>query len=371
MKDERLPVPFQNLLVIRPRYMGDIILATGIVSAAKAARPDAQVTFLTDAHFADLLLGHPDVDDVLSFDTSRKNNLLYLWRFIRGLRARHFDCVLDLFGNPRTAQWTFLSGAPVRVGYRLRGRSWAYNRLAFSSTPGLLSNDSSLPQTKDHDLLKEKPKRRPVTEAFLDQWRALDYASPKEYRTYLQVTEKEYAAADGKLSLLGWYLGEKLAALCPGASHPAKRWPLPKFVELAGLLASWGIRPLFVLGPKDQNLLENLNESMEDDWLFVNQPPIRELMAMIASSDLLVSNDAGPMHIGPAVGTPTVGIFGPGEPEIWFPYPAPHQAAYREIECSHCGLDVCPRGECMRDLSVEDVAQACRKAMTWESSAKV
>jgi len=363
MKEDLLPVPFQNLLVIRPRYMGDIILATGIVSAAKAARPNAKVTFLTDAHFADILLGHPDVDDVLSFDTSRKNNILYLWRFIRSLRSRHFDCVLDLFGNPRTAQWTFLSGAPVRVGYRLRGRSWAYNRLAFPSTPGSLS--------EDEELLKGSSKRRPVTEVFLDQWRALGYASPKEYRTYLHVTGNEYAAADGKLSSLGWNSGEKLALLCPGASHPAKHWPLPKFVELAGLLSSWGVRPLFVLGPKDQVLLENLNESMEEGWLFVNNPPIRELTALIASSDLLVSNDAGPMHIGPAVGTPTVGIFGPGEPEIWFPYPAPHQAAYREIECSHCGLDVCSRVECMKTLSVEDVALACRKAMALDEAGKV
>jgi ADP-heptose:LPS heptosyltransferase len=84
---------------------------------------------------------------------------------------------------------------------------------------------------------------------------------------------------------------------------------------------------------------------------------------LIALSDLLVSNDAGPMHIGPAVGTPTVGIFGPGEPEIWFPYGPPHQAAYREIHCSHCRRDVCPQVECMDLLAVDDVEQACLGAL--------
>jgi ADP-heptose:LPS heptosyltransferase len=191
----------------------------------------------------------------------------------------------------------------------------------------------------------------------------LGHPSPAEYRTYLQVTGQEYAAADGKLSGLGWNSDEKLAVLNPGASYPAKMWPLPKFLELAEVLSSWGVRPLFVLGPKDQALLPRLTEGMEEGWLLVNQPHLRELIALIASATMLVSNDAGPMHVGPAVGTPTVGIFGPGEPEIWFPYPAPHQVAYRETECSHCGLDFCPRGECMKNLSVEDVAQACRKAM--------
>jgi ADP-heptose:LPS heptosyltransferase len=363
MFEDLAPVPFQNLLIIRPRFLGDIILATGIASAAKTARPTAKVTFLTDKQYADAILEHPDVDHILPFDSEKKNNPFYLWRFIQDLRVRKFDCVLDLFGNPRTAQWTYLTGASVRVGYRLRGRSWAYNRLAFPSTPGLLADDAVLAKANDKDLLKGLTPRRPVTEAFLDQWRALGYGSPAEYRTYLQVTGQEFAAVDSKLSSLGWKSDEDLVVLAPGASHPAKRWPIEKFIDLADQLASKGLRPLFVLGPKDQGLLPTLNAEMEAEWLLVNQPYLRELSSLIASARLLVSNDAGPMHVGPAVGTPTVGVFGPGEPAIWFPYAAPHQVAYKEVECSHCGLDECPRMECMKALTVEDVLEACRKAL--------
>jgi len=366
MFDDLAPVPFENLLIIRPRFMGDIILATGLASAAKAARPGAKVTFLTEKQYADVVLEHPDIDSVLTFDGTRKGSLSYQWAFFKDLRARRFDCVLDLFANPRSVQWSYFCGAAVRVGYRLRGRSWAYHRLAFPSTPGLLADDAALAKAKDKDLLKGLSKRRPVTEAYLDQWRALGYAAPAEYRTYLQVTGQEFAAADGKLSSLGWDSAREIVVLAPGASHPAKRWPVEKFVELANLLASEGMLPLFVLGPKDQDLLPRLNEEMEAEWLLVNQPYLREMAALIASARLLVSNDAGPMHMGPAVGTPTVGVFGPGEPEIWFPYGAPHQVAYKEVECGHCGLDECPRGECMKTLTVDDVALACQKAMSAE-----
>lgn len=345
MPGDLTPVPFSNLLLVRPRFLGDILLSTGLASAAKAARPRARVSFLADARFADILRGHPDIDEVLTFDTDRKNSLRYLFRFLRDLRRRRFDCVLDLFGNPRTAQWTFLSGAPVRVGYQLRGRSWAYNRLAFPSSDGRRAGG-----------------RRRVTEVFLDQWRALGYPPPDRYRTYAHVTGQEFAAVDSRLSSLGWRAGEGLAVLSPGASWPAKRWPVEKFLMLSERLAALGLTCVFTLGPKDQDLLPVL-EARRGKALLINQPTLRELAALIATAEILVSNDAGPMHVGPAVGTPTVGIFGPGEPDIWFPYEEPHRAAYREVECSHCGLDFCDRMECMKALSVESVLESCRQAL--------
>ena len=335
------PYPYQNLLVIRPRFIGDLILATGLAAVAKAERPRARVTFLVDAPYAELLRPHPHIDEVLVFDTTRKNQLPTLWRFLRTLRAKKYDAVLDLFGNPRTAQWTYFSGAEVRVGYQLRGRTWAYNRVASPSSPTLPSG------------------RRPVTEAYLDQWRALGYPVPSKYLTSLVVPEEERTFARKLLERAQIQNGEKVVALCPGASHPAKHWPLGKFVELARRLSSQGVRPLFLLGPKDRETAERLVPMLEGGWIYVKEPTLRGLAALIQASHLLVSNDAGPMHVGPAVGTPTVGIFGPGEPEIWFPYAPPHLYAYREIACSHCGHDRCPlpRLLCMDGLDVDEVGR--------------
>jgi ADP-heptose:LPS heptosyltransferase len=97
---------------------------------------------------------------------------------------------------------------------------------------------------------------------------------------------------------------------------------------------------------------------------------LRRLAAAIAACDVFVSNDAAPMHISAALGTPTVGLFGPGEETIWFPYGAGggHVALRKEVPCHPCHLDVCNRTgngfmECMKLLSFSEVFAAVERAL--------
>lgn len=329
----------RKVLLIRPRFLGDIILATGLVNVLRQENPGVEVWFLTEEGYSEALQNHPSVAGVLPFDAKRKNSPLYLWNFFRELRKSKFDAVLDLFCNPRTAQMTYWSGAPVRVGFEMRGRSWAYNVLAPASSAVFASG------------------RRAVTEAYLDQVRALGFHPNSPYRTSLAVTDDEKAHARKLLDRAQVKPGEKIVALSPGASWPAKRWPLERFIELGFWLKREGIRPLYLFGPKEADLVGEFEARMDKDWLLINQPNIRGLMAFIEAADVLVANDSGPMHVGPAVGTPTLGLFGPGEPEIWFPYGSPHQYAYAEVGCSHCGLDYCNLMACMDRLETKDIAE--------------
>ncbi len=329
---------YEKILIIRPRFLGDLILATGLPGIFRAANPKAQVWFLTGAPYAPVVAGHPHVAGVLTLDPARKGNPFYQMRLYRGLRAGGFDLTLDLFGNMRTALLSFFSGAPERVGFENRGRSWAYTKLAPPSSDPFPSG------------------RRRVTEAYLDQVRVLGL-STRNYRTQLKVTDDERAQVRKILERASFRSGEKLAVICPGASWPAKRWPLEKFIELGFWLKKAGVRPLYIFGPKEGDLAEEFQDHMDKDWLFINQPNIRGLMAFIESADVLVANDSGPMHVGPAVGTPTLGIFGPGEPEIWFPYDKPHRVAHAEVPCSHCGLDQCSLMACMAHLDVKVMAK--------------
>lgn len=331
--------PFQKILLIRPRFLGDLILATGLAEVIHQNQPEAEVWFLAETAYAEVLNHHPQIKGTVLFDAKRKNNVFYLWEFYRELRSQKFDLVLDLFGNPRTAQMTFFSGAPIRVGFEMRGRSWAYNRIAKPSP-------SSLPSG-----------RRQVTEAYLDQLRALDFKVGPIYQTSLQVTPEEKLYVRKLFDRSGIKPGQKVAVLTPGASWPAKRWPLERFVELGFMLQARGIRLLYLFGPKEEALVEEFEGMMNKDWILINQPSLRGLVAFIEAADVLIANDAGPMHVGPAVGTPTLGIFGPGEPEVWFPYGKPHQALYAEIGCSHCGLDLCHFMACMDHLTAEQAAK--------------
>ncbi len=325
-----------KVLIVRPKFLGDLILATGLIEAIHQNNPQAEVWFLTESGNAEVLNHHPGISGVLSYDAKRKNNPFYLLGFYQQLRRRRFDAVLDLFGNPRSAQMTFGSGAKVRVGYQLRGRSWAYNLIAEPSSAPLPSG------------------RRRVTESYLDQVRALGFTATESSKTSLHVSDDEKLYVRRLFDRAGIKPGQKAAVLTPGASWSAKHWSLDKFIELGFMLQARAIRPIYIFGPKEQDLAKEFEERMNKDWIYLNQPSLRGLMAFIEAADVLISNDSGPMHVGPAVGTPTLGIFGPGEPEIWFPYDKPHQVLYAEVACSHCGLDKCPWMTCMDRLTTVD-----------------
>ncbi len=329
----------RKILLFRPRFLGDVILSSGLPRILATCGRDIEIWYSTQTPFDEVLKHHPFVKGVLTLDTARKRNPLVLWNLGREMRRHRFDAVLDLFGNPLTARMTYFSGAKIRVGFAGRGRTWAYNRPASPSSDPLPSG------------------RRRVVEAYLDQIRALGIPLTDPYRTELAVSDEEREQVRKVWERAQIRRDERVAVYSPGASWPAKRWPLEKFIELAARLEREGLRPVFIFGPKEDELAREFEGKAGKSWLLIHQPSIRGLVSFIAGADLLIANDSGPMHIGPAVDTPTLGIFGPGEPEIWFPYGHPHRTAYHEVPCSHCGLDRCPLMACMRDLEVKDVAQ--------------
>ncbi len=121
-------VPFdrtavRKILLIKLRAVGDVLLSTIVTKNVRAAFPAARIDFLTEPPALDILRGNPNIDGALVYDLKVKSPLAY----IMDVRASSYDLVIDLFGNPRTALLTRLSGSRYRVGYDFRGRSYAYN----------------------------------------------------------------------------------------------------------------------------------------------------------------------------------------------------------------------------------------------------
>jgi len=115
----------RSVLIIKLRYIGDVLLATPTVRAIKAARPDVRVTMMVNRGTEDVLSGNPDMDEIVVLD---KGSLAAQWRLIAGLRRRRFDTVIDLTDGDRSAFLSWISGAPVRIGFndeqRWRGRCY-------------------------------------------------------------------------------------------------------------------------------------------------------------------------------------------------------------------------------------------------------
>jgi lipopolysaccharide heptosyltransferase II len=337
----------RRILLTRMKFIGDIVLTTPIIRALRQAYPEAYLAYLGEARAVSLLEHNPYLDEILPFDFSRPG-LLEQPRITWLLRRKKFDLAIDLFGNPRSALLTYLSNAPIRVGPARRGRGRLYTI-----------------EVQDDGHTKS------AIDFHYQSLRALGIP-PAGEQTEIFLTEKERQEGREMLAgSLGNVLapGGKVVALHPGATWPAKRWGPERFAALAERLQRLsGLSVVFTSGPGEEEILRAVLAASTSPLPVLKHLTLRHLAAVLAACSGYVTNDAGPMHISVAVGTPTVGLFGPGEEEIWFPYQAPHQALRRDVPCHPCHLDFCNRQgegymECMKLLNVDDVVRAMENAL--------
>lgn len=135
-----------------------------------------------------------------------------------------------------------------------------------------------------------------------------------------------------------------------GASHPAKQWPLDRFVEVSERLLGRGIKVVWV-GPQGSGSPAPAGAEQSNTGIL-------ESAAVLAESAVLLTNDSGPMHLAAAMGTPVVGLFGPTRIEHYRPWGEGHFLIQGECPWA-CGvdLDACRR-DCFRAISVDAVEEA-------------
>ncbi|HPR87111.1 MAG TPA: glycosyltransferase family 9 protein [bacterium] len=333
-----VPEQIRSILVSRLRFMGDIILTTPLLAALRQNFPQARIGFLSETPYDQLLEHHPAVDELYSFRRGDDRDQVAL---LRSLRRKSWDVAIDLFGNPRSALLLYLSGARRRIGGDFRGRRLLY-------THRILDRGERMTAIAYH--------LRSLAPLGLD-------AAPLP--THIEITPEEHRAARQWLMDKGYDPDRPLIGLHPGATWPAKRWFPERFAALAARLHDEQKQILFTMGPGEEQIITAIFKTLPFPLALPEALPLRRLAAVLAQLTLYVSNDCGPLHLAPAVGTKTVGIFGPGEPDIWFPYAAAagHRLVYPAVDCSHCHRDLCPDMFCMQAIGVKDVLDQVHSAL--------
>ncbi|MBT5872110.1 MAG: glycosyltransferase family 9 protein [Candidatus Latescibacteria bacterium] len=341
----------KTILVTRLRFIGDVVLTIPVVRALRQQFPDARIYYLAERAMGAILEGDPDLDGVLSYDGgigvsgTWYERFMCQIKFLKILRSHNIDIVIDLFCNPRSALLTLLSGASIRVGYDVRIRGAVYNV-----------------KIRRSGSIK-------VSEAYLDGIRALGM-EPETSAPNLILSPAELSWAEKWFYKHGLSSDEPVVCVNPGASWPAKTWPGQSFATLCDrLIQKAGVRIVFIQGPSNSDQVCAVIEAMIEDAILVEYHPIRQISALISRCQAMVSNDSGPMHIGPAVATPTVGIFGPSDSSIWFPYDGTigHSAIKPDVaRC--CGNDVCTEASpCINGISVTSVFEAVARILAGQS----
>ena len=127
-----------------------------------------------------------------------------------------------------------------------------------------------------------------------------------------------------------------------------------------------GVAPVVLAGPGEEDAARRVAMAAPAGVApVVAGLPLREYWGVVAALDALVTNDGSPLHSGPALGVPTVGILGPTVPEIWFPYDARdgHQLLCKEIWCRPCHRHECARLDCLDWISVAEAKRAVERAL--------
>jgi len=331
----------EKALLTRLRYIGDVVLTTPCIRRLRENLPRAEIVYLTQTPFGELLrenpfLTHTTTIDLASFGTRQALSLMW------NLRKARYLYAIDLLANPRSALITASTMAKRRVGTYHLSRSWAYN-VNVRVGMGI----------------------RSAVEHHLEHLRRIGFNAPF-CLPELFVTLEESREGRTIMKALGVREPSRTVLVQPGAKWQAKRWPANRFVELTRLLTGENLEVGLLAGPGDETLVRDCAAKAPGACI-IEGLTLRELMKVLSASAVYVGNDGGPTHVSAALGTATVAIFGPSEPDIWFPYEVGGKAAciYENVDCRPCHLHFCEHVNCLERI---DTSRVFSKVMEFVSA---
>ena len=311
----------RHMVAVRFSSMGDVVLTTGVL-LDWYKKHGTKFTVITKEDFEPLFAHHPAVHNVIGFDENDLHGQAQAMNF-RGLMEKYRDSpLLDLHRNLRSA---------------MLARIWrdaiiCYNKMSLARRIFLWSKGK---------FFGEELRRYNVPQRYaIGLYDKKEVPSAAELRPCLFLTEEEKKRVEELLAPLRGK-GRSLVALHPFATHEAKSWPMEVWIRFAALLKQKNIGYFWV------GQGEGLPEE-EQPCSFINKTSLRELCALTAGADVLVTGDSGPMHIATATGTPALAMFGPTCREWgFFPSGEKDRVVQLAMPCRPCSLhgsSSCPKG---------------------------
>jgi heptosyltransferase-3 len=336
-----------EVLLVRLRSLGDIVLTTPALEAFHAWRPDLRLVIAIEPVFAPVLEGNPAVAEIFP-----------VRRFLPAaaqLAARQFPLVLNLHGGPTSALLVAATLAPMRVAWE---RS-QFRFLANVRVPG--------PKAFFGDRGVHTVEHR-VTPFW---WIGLPRGPVPRAHVYPQ--EDALASVQALLAARGVEPNRPYVVMQPGGASVTTRWAIANFAQLAGdLAAECHLAPVVLLGPREQAMSADARRLFTAPAVVMEGLDLRQVIALVSRARLFVGNDTGTTHVAAAAGCPVVDIFGSTSNVHWRPWQAPSRIVLNEFPCRPCRGNPChafdePR--CILSVTVEQVKQACRELLA-ETAAK-
>lgn len=332
---QRTLIPYQNILIIKPGAVGDLLQMTPVIRALTACSPKAKISMLVGSEItAALFRNDPRISETVIFERDGRHrslsSRLALWKY---LHDKGYDLVLN-YQRSNLKTWFLASAAlPCRV------------------------------------LIYHKAKNRNVHAVvnYLETLMPLGL-TPADLDLELFLDDEARAFARNFFSSQGLD-GKTVIALNPGATHAVNRWPTSRFAELADLITEQSHAfPLIIGGPDDVPLADEIvARTRAKPVSIAGRTSLLQLGAVLEKCTLLVSGDTGPLHLATAAGTKVIGLFGAADPGRTGPVGKGHRVIQAgKVPCVPCRSRRCGNQnylECMKSITAREVADAAAELL--------
>lgn len=333
-----------KILVVRTDHIGDVLLSFPALKVLRDNYPQAHITLLVGSWGKDIAsLASEHYDELMVFDIPwgrRKSRESWIdtWKFAKSLRGNSHDLSLNFRPDLKTAVFNYLIHAKKRVGLDLPRTRWAHTL--------------TVPMDTSIHALEMNLK---LLEGLGCKYSRVEWG--------LRPCNGDASGVQSLLARCGVEADEPYIVLAPFAGYPAKELSVDKWCEIArSLSADTGMR-LVVSGTTGNRADAEVIASAAGG-LGVNlagEISVKELVCLMSDARATVCVDSSPMHISAAVGTPTVALFGPTDPNMWGPYRVPHRIISVQCDCVRpCRRMRCADSKCLDPISAADVTAATK-----------
>ena len=328
------------ILIVPYMWIGDFVRGHTVVRVLKDRWPNRPVDMLVMPERAPLVDYMPGVRAGIVWDLPRSRlAVARQWGLAAHLRAGDYGTAVVLPRTWKSAIAPALAGIPERVGFVGEARFGLINQWRWG--------EKALPRFIDKNAALALPDGAPL---------------PPEWPVPQLRVSAEEVSRFRQAKALGH---GKTVALAPGSVGSSKRWSY--YPQAARLLADRGLDVWVVGGPSEQTLAAEIAAVGGSRVRDLTGTDLRNGILAMAAANLAISNDSGLMHVAAALGTPTIGIFGPTSPYHWAPLNGLAATVQTKtvVACQPCHRPVCTMNDhrCMRDIPASDVADIAQRVL--------
>lgn len=350
----------KNILCIRLDAMGDVLMTTPAMKALKDAVPGRKVSLLTSTQGA-LIASSIDIfEKVFSYKApwlkasgTRSDSSVDVG-LIEDLKKEKFDAVVIFTvysQNPLPSAFLcFLAEIPLRAAYC---RENPYSLLT-------------------HWLVEDEPEQRLRHEVrrHLDLVTHLG-ACGEDLPLYLNVDKKSLIAVEEKLKARNIFpLSRDWIVIHPGSTASSRRYSISGFAKVADLIIEiLGKRVLFTGSQDEREIINSIQTEMHNPSDNLGgELSLKEMIALLSKSPLLISNNSGPVHMAAALGTPIVDLYALTNPQHT-PWMVQHTTLFHDVSCRYCYKSICPQGTnaCLNNIEPLKILDAANKLLEGNS----